>query len=131
MIQKRYQEQYDYILRCISSGERPLNTPEEKLQYFVDKFHREYDNKERRATWPNLQKHISEYLKGMPSCCHIAFGNWHIGNIGEEWGIVKTEKQRERFIENWWSHIAFRIIQLCEHYKIEFPAQPYEKRISN
>lgn len=131
MIQKRFQDQYDYILRCIGSDDRQLTTPEEKLQHFVDSFHRQYDNKTRREIWPNLQERISEFLKGLPSCCSIAFGNWHIGNIGEEWGIVKTEKQRKFFVENWWSAIAFRIIQLCEHYKIEFPAQPYEKRISN
>lgn len=124
MIQKRYQEQYDYILRCISSEEGPLDTPEEKLQYFVGKFHREYDNKARRKTWPNLQERIAQYLTGLPSCCSIAFGNWHIGNLGEEWGMVKTEKQKERFVNNWWRTIAFRIMQLCEHYGIEFPQKP-------
>lgn len=124
MIQKRYQDQYDYILRCISSEEGPLNTPEEKLQYFVRKFHREYDNKARRKTWPNLQERIAQYLTGLPSCCSMAFGNWHIGNLGEEWGMVKTEKQKERFVNNWWRTIAFRIMQLCEHYGIEFPQKP-------
>lgn len=127
MIQKRYQEQYDYILRCISSEDHTLTTPEEKLRFFVSRFHREYDNQERRYLWPNRQVRIAEYLKTLPSCCSVAYGTWHIGNIGEEWGIVKTEKQRSRFVDNWWSYLAFRIIQLCEHYEIEFPAKAYGK----
>lgn len=127
MIQKRYQDQYDYILRCIHSEDEVLTTPEEKLRFFVGEFHREYDNEERRKMWPNRQERIAEYLQAIPGCCSVAYGTWHIGNIGEEWGIVKTEKQRERFVENWWSCLAFRIIQLCEHYGIEFPAKPYSK----
>ncbi len=127
MIQKRYQDQYDYILGCMRSDDEVLTTPQEKLRHFVRKFHREYDNEARRKTWPNLQERISEYLKGLPSSCSIAYGTWHIGNIGEEWGIVKTEKQKERFVNNWWSFIAYRIIQLCEHYGVEFPAKAYTK----
>jgi len=44
MIQKRYQDQYDYILSRISSEDEVLTTPEEKLRHFVNKFHCEYDN---------------------------------------------------------------------------------------
>lgn len=127
MIQKRYQDQYDYILGRISSEEKKLTTSEEKLQFFVDRFHREYDNEERRKMWSNTQERIAQYLQGLPSCCSVAYGTWHIGNIGEEWGVVKTEKQKSSFVDNWWSYLAFRIIQLCEHYGIEFPAKAYSK----
>lgn len=127
MIQKRYQDQYDYILSHISSEDNVLSTPEEKLSHFVRKFHIEYDDVERRKMWPNRQERIAQYLMGLPGCCSIAYGTWHIGNIGEEWGIVKTEMQKSRFVNNWWSMIAFRIIQLCEHYGIEFPVKAYSK----
>lgn len=127
MMQKRYQEQYDYILSRISSEDEVLATPEEKLSHFVSKFHREYDNDERRNMWPNRQERIAQYLMALPSCCSIAYGTWHIGNIGEEWGIVKNEKQKARFVNNWWSYIALRIIQMCEYYGIVFPAKAYSK----
>lgn len=127
MIQKRYQEQYDYILSRIYSEDEVLITPEEKLRHFVSKFHRECDNEERRKMWSNRQERIAQYLQCLPSCCSVAYGTWHIGNIGEEWGIVKTEKQRDRFVKSWWSMLAFRIIQLCEHYGIEFPSKAYRK----
>lgn len=127
MMQKRYQEQYDYILGHISSEDEVLSTPEEKLSYFVKKFHIEYDNEERRKLWPNCQERIAQYLRTLPSACSIAYGTWHIGNLGEEWGIVKTEKQKTRFVNNWWNIIAFRIMQMCQHYGIEFPTKAYDK----
>lgn len=40
MIQKRHQDQYDYILSRIHSEDEVLTTPEEKLRFFVGKFHR-------------------------------------------------------------------------------------------
>lgn len=127
MMQKRYQEQYDYILKCISSEDEVLVTPEDKLRFFVGKFHIEYDNEERRKLWPNRQERIAQYLRTLPYCCCVAFGTWHIGNIGENWGIVKNEKQKTRFVNNWFSYIAYRIMQMCDHYGIEFPVKAYSK----
>ena len=126
MLQKRYQDQYDYVLDCIYTEDEKLETPGEKLQYLVKCFHREYDSEGERHCHPNRQERIEAWLRGLPSCFGIAFGNWHIGNIGEEWGIVNTERQRTRFVENWWKMIAFRIIQLCDHYGVEFPSSPYK-----
>lgn len=113
---KKYQKQYEYLLDCIESDEEELTTPQQKLEYFAERFHSEYDYEFNRREYPNLQERISEYLKGLP--IHIAYENYNIGLIGKEWGIVNDSKQEARFVNNWFSVCAFRLIQLCEHYKI-------------
>lgn len=111
--------QFQYVLDCINNDEETLTTPEEKLNYFKECFDAEYNSPHERRTYPNLQKRIEQYLRGLPGCCKIEFWDYDIIQIGKSWGYCRTERKAAEFAERWWGRIAMRIMQLCRRYGIE------------
>lgn len=112
--------QYEYILDCINNEEETLTTAKEKLSYFVDRFNAEFNYDYNKRTYPNIQQRISQYLQGLPSCCKVAFCDYDIAQIGKSWGYCQTERKEREFINNWFSCMAFRIMQLCKKNGINF-----------
>lgn len=106
--------QFAYVLDCIYNDEKLDMSDKEAINYFFDCFDREYNNAYYKRLYPNLQKRISEYIQGLPTCFGIAFTRYDIEQIGKSWGYCKTEKQTSNFVNNWFSVIAFRLIQLKE-----------------
>lgn len=106
--------QFAYVLDCIYNDEKLDMSDKEAINYFFDCFDREYNDAYYKRLYPNLQKRISEYIQGLPTCFGIAFTRYDIEQIGKSWGYCKTEKQTSNFVNNWFDVIAFRLIQLKE-----------------
>lgn len=81
---------------------------------FFDSFNEEYNNACNQRLYPDLQERVKEYIKGLPSCFSIDYSDYNIEQAGKSWGYCQTGKQRENFINNWFSVIAFGLIQLKE-----------------
>ena len=112
--------QFAYVLDAINvtdyDGNEMEATDKERVKYFFEKFESEFNkyNKSRAS----LQDKIADYIQGLPSCINIAFENYKIAEIGKSWGYCKTERKENEFINNWFSVIAFRLIQLKEYFNL-------------
>lgn len=106
--------QFAYVLDCIYNDEKDNMSDKEAINYFFDCFNKEYNFDYHKRLYPNLQERVKEYIQGLPSCFSIAFTNYDIEQVGKSWGSCQTERQREYFINNWFSIIAWRLIQLKE-----------------
>lgn len=106
--------QFAYVLDCIYNDEKDNMSDKEAINYFFDSFDKEYNDTYYKRLYPNLQERVKEYIKGLPSCFGVAYCTDTIINIGKSWGYCKTEKQRINFQNNWFSVIAWRLIQLRE-----------------
>ena len=110
--------QFAYVLDAINvtdyDGNELHATDEERVKYFFEMFESEFNkyNKSRAR----LQDKIADYIQGLPSCIDIAFENYKIAEIGKSWGYCKTSRKESEFINNWFSVIAFRLIQLKEYF---------------
>lgn len=115
-LDKRFGVQFAYILDCINVEDENGNYIEnvddrKKIEYVFQGFS-SYDSPSERKRIPNLQARIADWLRGLPSEVKIAFADYEIESVGKSWGFCKTPKQTEKFVENWWSVIAFRLLQL-------------------
>lgn len=114
---KKVGVQFAYVLDCIQSDEVELTTDKERIEYFFRMFSIEGDYENKRKLYPNEQERIAQYLRGLPSCCGIAFSNHNIMEIGKSWGYgLDTERKANEFCERWWSVIALRLIQIRDRY---------------
>lgn len=104
--------QFAYVLDCIYNDEKDNMSDKEAINYFFECFNKEYNDIYYKRLYPNLQERIKEYIKGLPTCFGVAFCDDTIINIGKSWGYCKTEKQQCVFLDNWFSVIAWRLIQL-------------------
>lgn len=105
--------QYAYVLDCIQSDEVELTTDKERIEYFFHMFSVEGDCEYKRKMYPNERDRIAQYLRGLPSCCRIAFANHNIKEVGKSWGYaLNTEHKANEFCERWWSVIALRLMQI-------------------
>lgn len=115
-------KQFAYVLDAINVTDYEGNeidaTDKEKVIYFFNAFDAEFNHGNNKKYFPNYQERISNYLQGLPSCIDIAFTNDDILNIGKSWGYCKTERKESEFINNWFSCIAFRLIQLKQYFNI-------------
>lgn len=104
--------QFAYVLDCIYNDEKLDMSDKEAINYFFDCFDREYNDAYYKRLYPSLQERVKEYIKGLPSCFGVAYCTDTIINIGKSWGYCRTERQIVDFQNNWFSVIAWRLIQL-------------------
>lgn len=106
--------QFAYVLDCIYNDEKLDMSDKEAINYFFDCFDREYNDAYYKRLYPSLQERVKEYIKGLPSCFGVAYCTDTIINIGKSWGYCTTPAKTANFVNNWFSIIAFRLIQLKE-----------------
>lgn len=112
-LNKRFGVQFGYLLDSINTDEIGENaTDKEKINFVFDTFNDEYGDAYYKRTYPSEQERLANYLRGLPSCCSIAFCDYDIIQIGKSWGYCKTPKQEANFVNNWWSVMALRLIQM-------------------
>jgi len=109
-----------YIIDCIdgSGYDVELKTTAEKIDFLRDCFEREYGHEIKRQ---GQQKALAEYFAGLPSCCTVAFYNTDILALAVEWGSLPenaTEKQEDKILENWFSFIAAKTVQMFNGYRV-------------
>lgn len=116
---KNVSVQYAYILEAIEhENNSVVLTDKEKVAYFFDCFYKEFNDYNNQSIYPNSQRRISEYLRGLPSCIGIAFSDYEISMLGKSWGYCKTDKQTAKFVDGWFDTIAYRLLKLKEYYNI-------------
>ena len=112
-LNKRFGVQFNYLLESINTDEIGENaTDKEKINFVFETFNNEYNDAYYKRRYPNECERLANYLRGLPSCIHIAFSDYDIIQIGKSWGYCKTPKQEANFVNNWWSVMAFRLIQM-------------------
>lgn len=104
--------QFAYVLDCIYNDEKDNMSDKEAINYFFACLDKEYNDSYYKRLCPNLQERVKEYIRGLPSCFGVDYCDYNIINIGKSWGYCKTEKQQRVFLSNWFSVIAWRLIQL-------------------
>lgn len=104
--------QFAYVLDCIYNDEKDNMSEKEAINYFFECFNKEYNNNYNKRLYPNLQERISQYIQGLPTCISIAFTDYDIINIGKSWGYCTTPAKTANFVNNWFSVIAWRLMQL-------------------
>jgi hypothetical protein len=113
---KEYNEAiYKYILECIDSEDVNLKTDKDKIEHFFNRFNSEYNYKNNQLRYPNLQNRISNYLQDIP----FNFATWkhEIIEVAERLHECKfTDKQEDKIIANYYSHLALKIIQLRKRF---------------
>jgi hypothetical protein len=116
-------EQCNYILDCIKNSsvvndeEIEIGSDKEAVELFAKYFNEEFNYSYNKKRYPILQNRIAQYLRGLPSVCSVAYSDYDIKQIGKSWGFCQSEKEADEFVENWWSILAFRILQLV--YKLD------------
>ena len=112
-LNKRYGVQFEYLLDCIDTEQIGEGTTDkEKIDFVFKTFEIEYGNSYNKRIYPNECERLSQYLRGLPSCVNVAFANYDIIQIGKSWGLCKTSKAEDNFVENWFDVCAFRLIQM-------------------
>ena len=111
-LNKRFGVQFNYLLDSINTEIGENVTDKEKINFVFDTFNNEYNDAYNKRRYPNECERLANYLRGLPSCIHIAFSDYDIIQIGKSWGYCKTPKQEANFVNNWWSVMAFRLIQM-------------------
>lgn len=112
-----------YMVGAIDSSEydtpQPVETDEDKVQWLMNIFIKEYYNS--RADWERREKTkvqlFADWLPGLPSSFNVDFENHRMLEMAAEWGIdINTEDKEEELIENWYSLITdefFSLVDLC------------------
>lgn len=118
-IRKKDQPLMDYLIEHIDAdgyGENPT-TPEEKVKWLKKTFLSEYGWAVKQM---GTQKALKEWLQGVPSAINLPIYYSDIIPIMENLGQLKknaSEKETDKFLENFYNVIAFRLMQLFEKYK--------------
>ena len=111
--------QYKYILECIADSSRAnelgieFETHLDIISFFFEWFKNEYNYPHNKKRFPNLQDRIADCLRGLPSYISIDFYPHAIIENGKNWGLCNTDKKENEFVENWFSFIALRLIQIA------------------
>lgn len=105
--------EFAYLFDCIHSDEVELTTDKEKVDYFFECFRNEFNDEYHRRMYPYLQDRIAQYLQGLPSCIGVAYTYHDILEVKKEWGVICDDA---RFIEKWFSVLAFRLIQMWRYF---------------
>ena len=119
VINGKYGKQFAYVINGIENCSRVIDsgiefeTHLDMIRFFFECFNEEFNYIQNRKRYPNLTDRIANYLQGLPSCFNIDYWNDEIAKIGKDWGYCQTEKKTEKFVENWWCMIAYRIIQIA------------------
>lgn len=114
---KPYKQEKQYILDNINADGYDIPEPQTdkgKVQFLYNTFHSEYDFQiERLGQFQALQ--------GLPSSISIAFTNYDILQLAQQWGSLPdnaTVKQEYKVLENYWRFMAMRIQGLFRQYKL-------------
>ncbi len=115
--------QYAYILDAITPDNYGLDgnnmSDREKVIFLLDVFSTEYNSPYEKRRCPSVINRFESWIRGLPSAFNIAFTNYAIIETGKSWGYCKTEKQADRFVENWFHAIAVKVFSLAGRLGIE------------
>lgn len=112
-----------YILGSISNDGyedtpyyREITTDKDKIQFLMDVFGSEHGFMVDRI---GQQSALKGWISGLPSSFNIEYRNHEILNIAVLWGSIPadyTERQADKFLNNWFNLIAAKTGQLFRKY---------------
>jgi hypothetical protein len=105
------------ILENIEEGE----TTKEKLSHVLKCFDSEFNFKNNKLRYPNLELRLSNWLMGLPSAVYVPFTYFDIIQTAKKLHEVDelTEKQEDRIIELNFYHWASQILRFASVEKID------------
>ena len=112
---------YQYMLDAIDGEgyDKTLITTEDKLQFVLDTFRKEYGWAIARY---GQSKAFTEWLSGLPSSFNIDFENYRILELAHKWESLPknaTESQEYKIISNWFNFIMVKFFQMCKRYNVQ------------
>lgn len=123
--------QYAYILDdCFYGDEHngTCETDKERVWLIIACF-KNWDCEHERRKFPILSDRIGDWLRGLPSVCSVDYGYDKIVKIGQAWGMCKTEKAEQRFVNKWYEVLGQRILELTGLLGIEYnKVKPYDDK---
>ena len=104
----------NYILDSIDGTEYDIKTETEKLEFLFDCFEVEFNYKNNKLRYPNLQDRFANWLQGLPSAINIPHQYNKILELSKNLLEVDNlgEELENKIIDNYWSFMAFHIIKL-------------------
>lgn len=106
----------NYILDSIDSEGYDIKTetPTEKLDFLFDCFEVEFNYKNNKLRYPNLQDRFANWLQGLPSAISIPHQYNKILELSKNLLEVDNlgEELENKIIDNYWSFMAYHIIKL-------------------
>ena len=112
-------KQFAYVLDRINNSSaaydegKEFATDLERVAFVLDGF-KAYDYPSNKKRIPNLKERLGDWLSGLPSQIAVDFENYKIIEIGRSWGYCQTERKTDDFLNNWFSMVAFRLLQIAE-----------------
>ena len=104
-----------YLIDCIDSE----GTTAEKIEFARNRFNSEYGKLVRY--YGSEQLTIQNWLQGLCSAVPIEFENVEILKLAKQWGSIPedaTEKQEDKILDNYWSFMATKLLQLFNGYRV-------------
>lgn len=114
-LNKRFGVQFAYLFDCIYSDDFDVEqmNDREKIEYLFAEYEQEHGmNRYPKGYYRNEQECIEDWLRGLPTACKIEYCDYNIAQIGKSWGFCKTERKAAEFVNNWFSVLALRLIQM-------------------
>jgi len=122
-------KQYAYLLdKCISTDNYTGDFSSDKAKiYLVLACYKSWlKNNKKPKTW-NTAHHIGDWLRGLPSCCTVAYWNDEIVKVGQSWGFpLRTDPAQEMFTDQWWNICGQRLLEIADKLNMSyFKILPY------
>lgn len=104
----------NYILDSIDGEGYDIKTETEKLEFLFDCFEVEFNYKNNKLRYPNLQDRFANWLQGLPSAISIPHQYNKILELSKNLLEVDNlgEELENKIIDNYWSFMAYHIIKL-------------------
>lgn len=123
-------KQYAYLLDQCINGENyngDFTSDQAKIYLVLANYKHWLVNNDKPRTW-STAKHIGDWLRGLPSCCTVAFWHNEIVNIGQSWGIpLLTDSAQEKFADEWWTICGQRLLEIADKLNISYyKIRPYD-----
>lgn len=126
-------KQYAYLLdKCISPDnyKGDFSSDKAKIYLVLANYKSWLKNNKKPKTWSTAH-HIGDWLRGLPSCCTVAYWNDEIVKIGQSWGIpLRTDTAQENFADRWWTTCGQRLLEIADKLNMSYyKIRPYDYEI--
>lgn len=112
-----------YLIDCIDSEgyDKELLTDKEKVTFVAECFKNEYCYEQNIQRYKTVQEVLRQWLMGSPSSFNVDFENYKILEVAKTFGNLPeklTEKEEDKIINNWFSFMANKTLQLFRKHGI-------------
>lgn len=122
--------QYAYLLdECIDGDNYNGDFTDDRAKIYLvlGNYKSWLKNNKKPGTW-STARHIGDWLRGLPSCCKVAYWNNEMVRIGQSWGIpLLTDSAQEKFADQWWTICGQRLLEIADKLKVSYhKIRPYD-----